>query len=590
MKKQLYSLFVGLLSFAGVANAQTYCTPSSSSASCSSGSGYMGTLSTLLLSGSSGVIDDTLGCVSSGYVNRTSMSCNLSAGSTYGIFITYIPSYFKNIQVWIDFDHDGTFSSTETVGGGNYIGMRDSSDTIAIVIPSGAASGTHRMRILSDYASSSSYPSLNPCRSSSSVYGEVRDYSVVVAASSPCSGTPTGGTASVADYTYCGATYIAASLSGHTSSAGITLQWQSSPDGTTWSDIAGATTASYGYSVTPLTSSIYFRNKVTCSSSVAYSTPDAIMLNRIAGHISFSASRPDTLTCKVWLIEHDSARGTLTAVDSVITCNDSSAMDYYEFNGMAASSHYLVKAKSLDATSTMVGASGYVPTYGYSNTHWDSGTVINHVSDYDSLHILMIYGTVPAGPGFVGGSIVSGAGKGTAGEVPVSGMLVLLENAATHVLTQAYTDASGRYAFAGIALGTYIIHPEYLGYTTTPFTLTLTTATDSLGAVNFKQGTTSKTIYPFTTSIVTREVNGGFTMSPNPATHNINLSWNNLNAGTAQIIITDVTGREVKNATINIAAAFGNTAINVSDLNNGIYFIKIRNGNAIYTEKMVVKH
>lgn len=77
----------------------------------------------------------------------------------------------------------------------------------------------------------------------------------------PCSGMPTAGTASIG--TGCGTAPDTLILTGN-SCAGVTLQWQSSPDGVIWTDISGATTSSYV--ITPAAST-YYRCAATCSTS-----------------------------------------------------------------------------------------------------------------------------------------------------------------------------------------------------------------------------------------------------------------------------------------------------------------------------------
>lgn len=56
----------------------------------------------------------------------------------------------------------------------------------------------------------------------------------------------------------------------------MTYQWQSSPDGTTWTDIGGATTV--GATVTQ-TAATYYRRKMTCSGTDAFSTPVQVTQN-----------------------------------------------------------------------------------------------------------------------------------------------------------------------------------------------------------------------------------------------------------------------------------------------------------------------
>ncbi len=135
--------------------------------------------------------------------------------------------------------------------------------------------------------------------------------------------------------------------------------------------------------------------------------------NRLIGYVTFAAGLPDTLETKVWLIQFNAVDSTLTAIDSTTTCQlPGTAVPLYEFMDVPAGD-YLVKGALLHPGA--VGSAGYEPTYGYSSMHWYAATSYSHGSgtDYSSIH--MIHGTVPAGPGFVGGTIASGAGKAAPG-------------------------------------------------------------------------------------------------------------------------------------------------------------------------------
>ncbi|MCW3122311.1 MAG: C-terminal target protein, partial [Flavipsychrobacter sp.] len=149
--------------------------------------------------------------------------------------------------------------------------------------------------------------------------------------------------------------------------------------------------------------------------------------DRIYGHINFSSLAPDTLDMKVWLIQYNPIDSSIKALDSVLTCTIDTT-GYYEFNGKASGS-YMVKAKMLFGS--YAGASGYIPTYSSSSATWSTAATAAHGSGSDVLDITMIYGTVPAGPGFIGGNVYSGAGKGTSGETLYPGMLVYLKDAIT---------------------------------------------------------------------------------------------------------------------------------------------------------------
>ncbi|ESU28803.1 hypothetical protein FLJC2902T_14000 [Flavobacterium limnosediminis JC2902] len=89
-----------------------------------------------------------------------------------------------------------------------------------------------------------------------------------------CTGTPAPGATIASSASVCSGQSITLSLTTPTTGAGVTYQWQSSENGgTTWTNIAGATAATYV--ATPTTNTSYQCN-VTCSASTVASTPVAV--------------------------------------------------------------------------------------------------------------------------------------------------------------------------------------------------------------------------------------------------------------------------------------------------------------------------
>lgn len=78
-----------------------------------------------------------------------------------------------------------------------------------------------------------------------------------------CTGTPTAGTVNASPSSGCSAYTSALSLTGASTATGISYLWQSSPDNSAWSDVTGATNSFYSAGVT---SSVYYRCRLTCSS------------------------------------------------------------------------------------------------------------------------------------------------------------------------------------------------------------------------------------------------------------------------------------------------------------------------------------
>jgi len=89
-----------------------------------------------------------------------------------------------------------------------------------------------------------------------------------------CIGTPTAGTISPA--LTCN-TSGNLTLAGQSTDPGITIQWQTSPDGINFTDIAGATSSSY---TTPVvTSATYFQCVVTCAGSGQFTLSNIVTLD-----------------------------------------------------------------------------------------------------------------------------------------------------------------------------------------------------------------------------------------------------------------------------------------------------------------------
>ncbi|WP_432411413.1 GEVED domain-containing protein [Rasiella sp. SM2506] len=119
-------------------------------------------------------INNTSGC--EGYGNFIDQIANLGSGTTNSLTIT-TERGDQNVRVWIDFNDDFNFSSGELVAGNVVIapgqGAGTFTETIDLVIPSGAQSGEHLMRLKSNY--DGPVP-VNACTSTQ--FGETEDYKV----------------------------------------------------------------------------------------------------------------------------------------------------------------------------------------------------------------------------------------------------------------------------------------------------------------------------------------------------------------------------------------------------------------------------
>lgn len=76
---------------------------------------------------------------------------------------------------------------------------------------------------------------------------------------------------------------------------------------------------------------------------------------------------------------------------------------------------------------------------------------------------------------------------------------------------------------------------------------------------------------------------------PNPASSVANLLFSAEGESTVSATITDVTGKTVAQQTINVTAGLNQHALNISDLQTGVYFIHLNGGSYSVTQKLI-KH
>jgi hypothetical protein len=324
-------------------------------------------------------------------------------------------------------------------------------------------------------------------------------------------------------------------------------------------------------------------NQVICIDTFSQSitiTQNPSGANSIAGDIHWDQSTiPDSVAYfKVWLIQHDSTANTLTAVDSVIVYPWTGS---YVFNN-AASGGYLTKAAPSYGNAP-IPAYGFVPTYHDSSLYWSGASTIVHTGGVTyGKDIWMLYGTPTTGPGFIGGNISMGAGKGTGTGVPH--MLVFLRNNTNNkMIASVYTNANGDYTFNNIPSGSYNIYPEEMNYVTTPSaTLNVTTGQTSTTGVDFVQ--TDDEIKPATVlGIPAISKNDGISLYPNPVTDQLFIE--NKTGLFNQFTIVNMLGQMIKQGGLKQ----GNNKIETTSFGSGIYYIIVHGADGSRSMKVTKK-
>jgi len=75
---------------------------------------------------------------------------------------------------------------------------------------------------------------------------------------------------------------------------------------------------------------------------------------------------------------------------------------------------------------------------------------------------------------------------------------------------------------------------------------------------------------------------------PNPAKDVVNVIFN-ANTNTNQILIIDITGKEVVKQQLNFGIGLNETTISLNNLNTGVYFLSIISENKIETQKLIIQ-
>ena len=264
--KMMLCFFI-LLLMAAKANAQ-YCTPAPS-LGCFTGD-YP--VQFALVGTTSSINDPSLSCsgggsssLFGGYQDRTAETCAVASPSVVSGTITgnvasssssSSTTTTENMQLFVDWNNDGTFATSESVGGLALVNTFVTS--FSITVPSGVAVGDYRMRLVYTATSNAAYPSISPCMATSLGgvgsfpynSGEAIDYTLHVGTTVSC-GAPTGLAAS-------GVTNNSAVLNwseptGSVGSEYVVTTTAGTPTG------SGATTTALTYSATGLTpSTVYY--------------------------------------------------------------------------------------------------------------------------------------------------------------------------------------------------------------------------------------------------------------------------------------------------------------------------------------------
>lgn len=127
-----------------------------------------------------------------------------------------------------------------------------------------------------------------------------------------CAGMPTAGTATASPTAVCSGGSTNLSVTGATSASGLTYQWQSSTNNTTWTNVAGATSSTH--TISPAANT-YYRRIITCGGNSANSASILVTVG--------SPANDECAGATLLTVNSDFNCGTVTA--GTINCASASA-------------------------------------------------------------------------------------------------------------------------------------------------------------------------------------------------------------------------------------------------------------------------
>lgn len=283
-----------------------------------------------------------VGTVTTTITRLTSTPISINANGCNGQF------YTRRFNVFIDNNRDGDYNDAGelayTTGALGGAGFETLIGNINLPYTGVETDGLTGMRVtLSE--NNISTPCANPD------WGEVEDYVITLATPPVCVGTPAAANALASGATVCSGANFNLSLSTAYSGVGFSYQWSSSPDNSSYTPIAGATSAAL---TTTQTAATYYRCVTTCSFSAASTTSASVLVGMSAFYNCYCASNA------ISAADEDIFNVSFGTLNNSSTCistggSGSTQSQYSNYTGVAAP---IINKSSSYPLSVQVGTCG----------------------------------------------------------------------------------------------------------------------------------------------------------------------------------------------------------------------------------------
>lgn len=215
----------------------------------------------------------------------TGLSTSIQQASSHTISITKTTSNPASITAWIDYNKNGIFDSGENIV--SFASNSTTTQSASITVPGNATVGNTKMRVMFKYNATAT----GPCDATSTYY-DVEDYDITITQQPACIGTPSPGNTIVSSNLVCPNSNITLSLQNSTAGSGVTYQWQSSSNNSSWTNESG-TNSTFN---TTINTNKYYRCVVTCGGNSGTSNPVYITVELTSSCYGLVTSTTDDAT------------------------------------------------------------------------------------------------------------------------------------------------------------------------------------------------------------------------------------------------------------------------------------------------------
>lgn len=217
----------------------------------------------------------------------------------------------------------------------------------------------------------------------------------------------------------------------------------------------------------------------------------------------------------------------------------------------------------------------FFPTYLGNTTSWNSATGIA-LGPQNPLALTAILMVPNNNPGNGGGNIIGNVGMAngfrTSQVSALEAMRVQLLDAAGQPLVTAQVAANGNYSFRNLPFGTYLVHVDWPGMPCTPYSVTLSPEQPTLNGLNFRMSANG----------IQAQISKNASKTlvyPNPMAERLIIEKQIDEAGTYELIITDLAGRVVMKQQQELLAGSHKMDLQTGPLSSGSYLLHVNGPN-----------